>query len=114
MIAFPMDKEFQQADKKQQVRQCIFLILRTYPGERMMNPSFGCRIKDYVFENMTSDIKKEISREVISSILRWEDRIQDLTVDFENKDEHLIIHLEYTLKGDGIPQSLQVPIATHG
>lgn len=114
MIAFPFDKEFHQADRMQQIRQSIYLILCTYPRERMMNPSFGCRIKDYVFESMTTDIEKEMSREVISSILRWEDRVQDIEVSFERKDEVLVISLTYAITGDGILQSLQIPIAAHG
>ena len=34
---------------EENVRQCIFIVLGTAPGERINRPDFGCRIHDFAF-----------------------------------------------------------------
>ena len=34
---------------EENVRQCIFIILGTAPGERINRPNFGCQIHDLMF-----------------------------------------------------------------
>ncbi|UCD87229.1 MAG: GPW/gp25 family protein, partial [Desulfobacterales bacterium] len=39
---------------EEKIRQSLWLILATAPGERAMRPEFGCAIHDLVFEPNTA------------------------------------------------------------
>ncbi len=61
----------------ERIKESIYQILLTYPGERVMEPEFGCRLRDFIFENaMDATVKTMIRFEVERAITRWEPRIQ--------------------------------------
>ena len=58
------------------IEESIKQILFTYPGERIMEPEFGCRLKDFVFENVEELSIQNVIKYVIETALnRWEPRI---------------------------------------
>ena len=46
----------QMASDEEKIRQSIWLILTTAPGERVMRADFGCGIHDLVFESMSDSM----------------------------------------------------------
>lgn len=59
------------------IKESIYQILLTYPGERVMEPEFGCRLRDFIFENMgDATINTMIKFEIERAITRWEPRVQ--------------------------------------
>lgn len=87
---------------KENVRQSVIIILTTEPGERLMHPKFGTRLHQFLFENMDSQIKEMIRREICHSLYLWEKRITDITVDIKDraKDQgELWITVDYRLTG---------------
>lgn len=61
----------------ERIKESIYQILLTYPGERVMEPEFGCRLRDFIFENvMDATVKTMIRFEIERAITRWEPRIQ--------------------------------------
>lgn len=58
------------------IRQSIEQILDTEPGERVMLPDFGCGLRRYLMEPNTLTTRTAITKEVESSLQRWEPRIQ--------------------------------------
>ena len=70
------------------IRESILQILGTRPGERFMNPEFGSRLNDLVFEQNDEVLKGLIRHYVIDAIKRWEKRvvITDVTFDDAPKD----------------------------
>jgi phage baseplate assembly protein W len=69
------------------IESSIRLILNTYPGERLMQPSFGCTLKRMNFENFDLGTLAQISDIVAMALLIFEPRIK-----FENVElvEHSI------------------------
>ena len=63
------------------VRQSIWAILSTDPGERVMRPTFGCRIRDHVFSPNLPGTVGQIITDVRSALVDWEPRIDVLDVD---------------------------------
>ena len=49
-------------------------ILLTLPGERVGNPSFGCRFKTFLFDQFTI-MQEEIVSEIVTALAKWEPRI---------------------------------------
>lgn len=69
------------------IHESILQILGTRPGERFMNPEFGSRLKDLVFEPNDSVLKGLIRHYVIDAVQRWEKRILVTDVTFDDSPE---------------------------
>ncbi|MEN9415106.1 MAG: hypothetical protein RLZ62_1410 [Bacteroidota bacterium] len=60
---------------EEDIRQSLLILLSTSPGERLMNPSYGCNLHNMVFERFTHAVKNKISDMVSRSILLFEPRV---------------------------------------
>ncbi len=81
------------------VRQAIWLVLATSPGERVMRPDFGCGIHDLVFAPSNSASIGAAEQAVRSALLRWEPRIDVLDVNVRaDTPATLLIHIEYRVR----------------
>ena len=58
------------------IEESIRIILGTTPGERIMQPEFGCHIKRMVFEQLSSNLITEISHIIGHALLNFEPRIR--------------------------------------
>lgn len=61
---------------EEDIRQRIWIILSTAPGERLMRPEFGCGIHDYVFAPSNSRTAGLVRFHVEEALTRWEPRIE--------------------------------------
>jgi len=89
------------ASDEASIRQSIWLILSTAPGERVMRPDFGCGIHDLVFAPNTAGTAGQIINEVREALIRWEPRIDVLAVDAipdENQPNLLLIAISYQVR----------------
>jgi uncharacterized protein len=83
------------------VRQAIFLLLSTRPGERVMRPEYGCELYRVVFMNNDDTTAGLAIHWVRVAILRWEPRIEILSLDAIRNPESaelLDVTLEYRVK----------------
>lgn len=69
------------------IHESILQILGTRPGERFMNPEFGSRLRDLVFEPNDSILEGLIRHYVIDAIERWEKRVYVTDVTFDGSPE---------------------------
>lgn len=94
------------------IRQAIWLILTTAPGERQMRPEFGCGIHDLVFEANTAALHGLVQASVQSALVRWEPRIDVLGVRVEAPPEQpnlLLIHVDYRIRANNAFFNLVYP-----
>ena len=52
-------------------RMNIINLLRTRPGERRMNPAFGCRLWEVVFEQNDDILPSKVRNIITDDISRW-------------------------------------------
>lgn len=57
------------------IEESIRIILGTTPGERMMQPDFGCNLKKLVFEKADSTLIAEINHLIYHALLEYEPRV---------------------------------------
>lgn len=92
--------EINLTEYEKSVEQSIRLVLGTHPGERVMNPDYGCVLWNMVFEPIGSGTEQEINRMVRESLLRWEPRIRidDVvtTIDQDNYGK-IDVNVTYTI-----------------
>jgi Bacteriophage baseplate protein W len=94
------------------IRQSIYVIINTVPGERVMRPDFGCEIHSLIFWPANHQTAAIAERYVREALLRWEPRIDvkevEVTAGTADRGE-LFIKVTYSLKGEHDSRSLVYP-----
>lgn len=72
------------------VRENISRILITRPGERVNNPNFGSKVREFLFA-IDVVMQEEIESEIARAVNRWEPRVQITNVSTERKNENTFI-----------------------
>jgi phage baseplate assembly protein W len=96
----------------EKIRQSLWIILSTAPGERLMRPEFGCGVHDLVFEANTAAMRGLVQAKVRDAVVRWEPRIDLLDVRVEAPPEarnYLLIHLDYRIRANNALYNLVYP-----
>jgi phage baseplate assembly protein W len=62
------------------VRQSLYLLLQTAPGERVMLPTYGTDLARFFFREPTAATLDEIGKVVATAIRLWEPRIELMRV----------------------------------
>lgn len=82
------------------VEESIRIILGTTPGERIMQPAFGCNINRLVFEEIRTDFISKLTHEVSIALLNYEPRVKFGGLEIIGRDEQhglIYIRITYTL-----------------
>jgi len=94
------------------IKQAIYVIINTVPGERVMRPEFGCEIHSLIFHPANEQTAAVAERYVREALIRWEPRItlKDVTVTPGASERgELFINLVYQIKGQHDVRSLVYP-----
>ncbi len=86
--------------EEEDIKESLFILLSTAPGERIMEPDYGCGIQTMVFENMTTNIITELQDIIERAILFFESRITLDSIEIDTKEQYdglLKILLNYTV-----------------
>lgn len=89
------------AHYEEAVRQSIWMILSTAPGERLMRPDFGCGIHDLVFAPNSAATAGRIYGAVQRALTEWEPRIDVLDINVRSASSHvnhLLIDISYRVR----------------
>jgi phage baseplate assembly protein W len=89
------------ASDETSIRQSIWMILGTSPGERVMRPDFGCGLYDLVFAVNNPATTGQIVRTVREALIEWEPRIDVLDVFVTPDDARpnlLLIEINYQVR----------------
>ena len=114
--AFPpqigMQGGFALTSPQNEIDQAIRVILSTSPGERVMRPSFGCRLHELVFDPNNSYTAARARRYVEEALGMWEPRVTVNEVLVRtDPDDHsrLLIEISYDVKASHDRRSLVYP-----
>lgn len=99
------------ADGPDKVRQSIWIILNTNPGERIMRPQFGCGLRRYLMKPNTVTTRTLIQRDVEQSLRTWEPRVelQQVRVDTGDDPSLILISIAYVHRRDRSAGNLVFP-----
>jgi phage baseplate assembly protein W len=85
------------ADKKL-IRDSIYSILMTHPGERVHLPDFGVGLDLYVFEQNDEVLEDILRTKIIDQINKWEPGVDIVDLIFTRDNEKFIIQLVVRLR----------------
>lgn len=83
------------------IQESLRILLATAPGERVMQPSYGCGLKQLVFENVSENTITEIKDLIERAVLFFEPRITLTRIDVDASHVYeglLEISLDYTIR----------------
>jgi phage baseplate assembly protein W len=77
----------------------IRTIIRTFPGERVYRPTFGCLARASIFANMTDAMAVQLGSEIRRAVASWEPRvsIEDILFELDNN----IVRLQISWRPSG-------------
>ena len=114
--AFPIrpgpDGRLRLVDGDEAIRNSIFLIMSTSPGERVMRPDFGCGVHELVFQPNTAALRGSVQVRVREALTRWEPRIDVLDVQAETSPQaanQLLIRIDYRVRANNALFNLVYP-----
>jgi phage baseplate assembly protein W len=91
-----------EADVDGHVRDLIFQVLFTSPGERVNRPDFGCGLKQLLFMPNSDALATATKQLVQGSLHRWLDPIIAIdNVEVAAEDSRLTVTVAYRRRGDG-------------
>jgi uncharacterized protein len=95
-------------DRGDHIRDMIYLVLFTRPGERLNRPDFGCGLGALIFEPNSEAQAATTQFLVKSALQRWlADVISVEEVSVELREERLVINVDYVRLDNGLRQSDQ-------
>lgn len=86
---------------EEDIRSSLEILLSTRPGERVMQPRYGCNLDELLFEPLTTTFKTYMKDLVATAILYFESRIEVNKIDMDETNEldgKVIISIEYTVR----------------
>lgn len=104
-------------EEQDSVRQAIFLLLSTVPGERVMRPDYGCNLHRLVFapnNNTTAGLAMLFVRRALE---RWEPRVEIMRLDATRSLEEpnrLDLLLEYRVRASQHVELLNYSVSLMG
>jgi Bacteriophage baseplate protein W len=101
---------------EQRIEESIYLILSTSPGERVMQPDFGCGIHDLVFEPNSTVTLALVVDQVRRALTAFEPRIDVLTIHTDTAPEQpnlLLIRIDYRIRSNNALGNLVYPFYTN-
>jgi phage baseplate assembly protein W len=97
---------------EENVRQSIFIILGTAPGERVMRPDFGCRIHDLMFAPNNDVTSVRAAYYCEEAIYKYEPRIEEVEVQARPnpvEPNRLDLLITYVIAGTNNKRNLVYP-----
>lgn len=104
------------ASRDEDVSQSLWILLSTTPGERVMQPTFGCGVKKLVFEPITESTLTEMRDLIRRAVLFFEPRVTLETVEFgldRLMEGEIDIRLVYRLRTTNSRANLVFPLYLH-
>jgi phage baseplate assembly protein W len=98
--------------QEENIRESIFIILGTAPGERIKRLEFGCDIHELVFAPNNPTTAALAMHYCEEALRKWEPRIQDIQVSAQpspDEPNRLDISISYVVRATNRPGNLVYP-----
>jgi phage baseplate assembly protein W len=100
------------AELEESIRQSIYIIIGTAPGERVMRPQFGCQIHELLFAPNNANTASLAGHFVAEALKKWEPRINAVQVDAEPsgvEPNRLDLSIRYRVRASNNSRNLVYP-----
>jgi hypothetical protein len=94
------------------IRESLRVLFTTAPGERVMNPAYGCGLKLLIFENISESTVTEIKDVTERAILFFEPRVYLNRIDVTAEDLYdgiVNLSINYTVRSTNNRSNMVFP-----
>jgi uncharacterized protein len=84
------------------IRASLEILLSTRPGERVMQPKYGCNMEDLLFENLNTGTKTLMKDRIRTAILYFESRIEVERIELDDSRQNegvILVRIDYIVSG---------------
>ena len=115
--AFPPEfnnttQEVKTVSETDDIQESLHILLSTFPGERVMQPTYGCELRTMVFETLNESTVTAIKDMIERAILFFEPRIRLNEIHLETgklMEGFITIVLEYTVRATNTRSNMVYP-----
>ena len=99
---------------EENIRQSLWTLLSTSPGERVHRYDYGCPVRRYVFEIMDISTQTLLRDEIERAVVMFEPRVDLNRVDFEVDEAAGILRItpDYTIRWFILSTSTKAPTSS--
>ncbi|WP_109832611.1 GPW/gp25 family protein [Reichenbachiella versicolor] len=118
-VGWKFPPEFEQRNgsivlvsEEEDIRESLYILLSTHPGERVMLPDYGCNLRFITFEKLDSNLVTNVKYAIENAVLFFEPRItlEEVRVSPNDEDQgRLDIQLEYTVRKTNTRSNMVYP-----
>lgn len=104
------------SEQEEDIRESLRILFTTEPGERVMQPMYGCALRRHMFNPLHPQTVAEIREEIRRAILFFEPRIalEQIRVDeLDQAEGRLLLNLDYTVRTTNTRHNLVFPLYLH-
>lgn len=81
---------------EEDIRESLCVLFGTSPGERVHHYDYGCPLRRYAFEPITTETTVQMRNDITRAIILFEPRITLEDVSFEEQPEEGILQIQLT------------------
>ncbi len=96
----PHDGRALLVEAEDDIEESLRILMSTRPGERVMHPTYGCRLHDYLFEPMNGTTRAAIEAAIARAVLFFEPRVRLASVSVSASNwpgGKLTVQLDYAI-----------------
>ncbi|MES2922823.1 MAG: GPW/gp25 family protein [Verrucomicrobiota bacterium] len=100
------------SDGRAEIEESLRILLSTLPGERVMQPAYGCDLTPLLFEPLTTTLRTVTGDRVQTAIYYYEPRIEPLRVTVSLDDAIqgiLLIEISYRIRANNTRHNYVFP-----
>ncbi|WP_299409891.1 GPW/gp25 family protein [Acaryochloris sp. IP29b_bin.148] len=108
----PQQGQVEMISAEADIVQSLQIILSTQPGERLMQPDFGCELSQFLFEEIRQGVITGIRGVISDALLYHEPRINVNRIDMDTSQANnglLLINIDYTVRQTNTRSNLVYP-----
>lgn len=116
-VSFPLggvdDGRMRWSSANASVREVLWNILLTRPGERVMRPEFGAGLMQFVHQPNNQTTRRLMADVALKAVQRWEPRIDVIDLKVESDPRNLsqvVLTLDYRLRASGIRETMNLAL----
>lgn len=100
------------SENKSEIEESLHILLSTIPGERVMQPKYGCDLTPLLFEPITTTLRTVIEDRVKTSIYYFEARVEPLRISVSAKDAEagqFLVEVDYRIRANNTRHNFVFP-----
>jgi len=112
----PRSKRVAMVADIEDIEESLRILLATTPGERVMQPAYGCGLRRMVFETLNEQTLTAIKDRIRKAVLFFEPRIILLRIDAnvpDAREGRLDLLLDYRVRTTNTRHNLVYPLYLH-